>query len=267
MRYIIQIMLTLIVVLVCSCESENMEEKYHSSTLQDSIPNGDTITDSETFRGKIAWFPFNGNLNDSTRNTFPAMLFGDTLFVDGINEQYGKGLYLNGSSYLLINLGYHDTLAIVFWIKGDGELGSTKQPVLFDYGLNALTAQLDGTSGATAMVIKRQDEEVSSSDNPSVEYLNSYYKYSFVYIEAGGSSTRVYYKGYTVVGDEVVYFDDLALSGVIEADSELLYIGRSSQRDLLNSSNFFNGAIDEIQIYNKTLSSAEVEALALIPTN
>ena len=267
---------TVVMVWIFSCERENIEDKYYSSgeeenptdTVQspsDTSTVDPTDTIPQIIHGEIAWFPMNGNLNDSTENNISLMLMGDTVFVDGINEEYKNGLYLNGYSYLLLNLGYYDTLSIVFWIKGDGEIESTNSPVLFDYGFNAFSAQLDASTGATSITVKKNDDIAYSHESSSVEYLNSFYQYSFVYVEAGGNKTRVYFKGYSSLGDELIYCDELNFPGIIEAESEFLYIGRSSQREN-QSESFFRGAIDEIHIYNKTLSNAEVESMALIST-
>lgn len=244
-----------------SCENANIEDKY----FKGGKPT-DTTENPHGNLSEIVWLPLNGNLNDSTGNNTPVVLVGNKKFVNGMNKDYGNGLYLDGNSYLLINLGYYDTLSIAFWIKGDGALESTNKPVLFDYGLNAITAQLDATTGATSLTLKKNENIANSSENSSVEYLNSFNRHSFVCVEAGGNNTKIYYKGYASGGTETIYSENLAFPGIIEAESDILYIGRSSQREN-QSSTFFKGTIDEIHIYNKTLSDTEIENMALIPTN
>lgn len=250
-----------LVLLFSACESENIEDKYYKSG---SLPS---YTDSTLNykSSEIIWLPFDGNLNDSTGNNTPLVFVGNQKFVDGLSFDYDRGLYLDGESYLLINLGYFDTLSVVFWIKGVGELDRYNTPVLFDYGQNAIAAQLDAFTGATALSVIKNDESVNSADLSSVEYLNSYNKYSFVYVEAGGDYTKAYFKGYTNSGESKVFYEELNLPGLIEAESEMLYIGRSSQNKN-QSASFFRGAIDELHIYNKTLTRTEIEALAAIPT-
>lgn len=258
--------LSILTLAVCllylSCESENIEDKYYS----DGNPDNPIDTVDQDNLSEIVWLPLNGNLKDTTGRNTPLILVGEPQFVDGINPEHGKGLYLDGSSYLLINLGFYDTLSLVFWIKGEGELESPNTPVLFDYGLNALTAQLDATTGATSLTVSKNEEALKSYENPAVEYLNSFNRYSFMYVEAGGDKIRVYFKGYAASGDEVVYVDKHNLSGIIDAESDILFIGRSSSKEN-QSSTFFKGAIDEVHIFNKTLTDAEVENFALIPTN
>lgn len=250
--------------LFISCESENIEEKYYSNNNNEP---GNTTENPVLSSGLLAWFPMNGSVQDSSINNTPVILAGNATFVDGINEEHGKGLYLEGNSYLIVDLGYYDTISIAFWIKGDGELESSNTPTLFDYGFNTLSAKLDvdGSTGATSLTVKKNENISCSKENSSIEYLNSFTKYSLVYVEAGGDKTKVYFKGYTSSGDETVYSDELNFPGIIDTESELLYIGRSSQKENIPGS-FFKGSIDEIYIFNKTLSNAEIQQMALIPT-
>ncbi len=253
---------TTLALLLFSCESGNIEDKYYSAENEGSPQ--DTI-DSGKY-SEIVWLPLNGNLNDTTGSNIPVFMAGNAQFVDGINTEHGKGLYLDGSSYLLINLGYYDTLSVVFWIKGESELEPANTPVLFDYGFSALAAQLDATTGATSLTVMKNENKINSYKDSSVEYLNTFSRYCFVYVEAGGGNTKVYFKGFSTIGDEIIFEGDFDLPGVIEAISDILYIGRSSKREN-QSSTFFRGAIDEIHIYSKTLSGPEIENMALIPTN
>ncbi len=259
--------LLFLMLLVCAfmigCESENIEEKYF---WQPGDTTGVDTTDPTIPhpQGEIAWFPLNGNLTDSSGNNIPLIFVGDTsTFVDGLNSAYGKGIFLDGSSYLIINLGYYDTLSIVFWIKGVGELGAARHPILFDYGLNAISAQLDGSTGATAVTVHHNDNTASSID--VIQDLNSFAKYSFLYFEAGGDMTRVYFKGYYLDGAERVYEADLNFPGIIDPQSEIMYIGRTSARENFIES-FFHGAIDEIHIYSHPLTNQEIEAFAFTQT-
>ncbi|MBN1117202.1 MAG: hypothetical protein JXA77_08360 [Bacteroidales bacterium] len=250
-----------VLLFIFSCESENIEDKYlkGEGPIISDTSKPDTSGDSS----EILWLPFNGNTQDSLKHNVPLILVGKEQFVDGMNAENGKALYLDGNTYLLANLGFYDTLSMVFWIKGEGELESSNSPVLCDYGFKALSLQLDATSGATALTVQK-NEQIASSE-VKVEYLNSFYRYSFVYIEAGGNNTRVYYKGYTSSGDELIYSDELDFSGIIEAESDILYIGRSSKKDN-GSSTFFKGSIDELHIYNRTLTTTEIENFASIST-
>jgi hypothetical protein len=242
--------------LIAGCENDNIEHKYYKNSRPDNDTSTNIIPD-----GEIAWFPLNGNTNDSTGRK-AAFFVGNPLFVNGLNQNKGKGLHLDGNSYLLINLGYYDSLSVVLWVKGDGVISDLNKPVLFDYGYKAISAQLemDAISGATILESNR-NEDITSSENSSVEYLNSFNKYSFLYFEAGAKCTRIKYKGFTSDGSEILYNENLNFDAPISAKSEFLFIGRSSLRDDDNQS-YFKGAIEEIHIYNRPLTSSEIETLA-----
>jgi hypothetical protein len=240
-----------------------MEEKYFQQ-INDTATTDTTSPLIPHPSGEIAWFPLNGNLNDSTGNNTQLFYVGDTAqFSNGLNNSSGKGIFLNGSSYLMINLGFYDTLSIVFWVKGAGELGPAAHPVLFDYGLNAISAQLDGSTGATALTVQKSNSIASSVD--LIEDLNSFSRYSFLYFEAGGDYTRIYFKGYYQDGTERVYKTDLSFPGIINPLTEILYIGRSSSREEFPGS-LFHGAIDEIHLYSHPLTDLEIETFAFTQT-
>jgi hypothetical protein len=268
-------LVSLICLIIWCCENENIEEKYYQSNNDtnqidtNDIDTGDVDTTDDPIIirpvGEIAWFPLNGNLNDSTGNNIPILLVGDQSYTNGLNAEFGSGVHLDGASYLMINLGYYDTLSILFWIKGDEAVGNIKKPVLLDYGLNSISAQLDGSSGATVLHVNKNDYAASSSDVAELEALNSFCRYSFIYFEAGGDLTRVYFKGYYQDGAEKIYNADLEFPGIIDPKSEILYIGRSSDRDNFIQS-FFQGSIDEIHIYSHPLTNQEIESYAFTPT-
>lgn len=263
MNKLIVLLISIVFVITCSCESENIEDKYLNDAGQD--PNG---TNPNLGKGEIAWFSFNGHLSDSSLNNTPVMVNGDIRYVEGLNDDHGEGLFLDGNTYLVLDIGHHDTISIAFWIKGERVLANTNTPVLFDYGFNGLMAQLevDAFSGATTLSVKKNEYVANSNENSHVPFLNSFTKYSFVYVEAGGDKTKVYFKGYLASGIEVGYFDEYDFPGIIYSQSELLYIGRNSSPDS-GDETYFKGSIDEIHVFNKPLSNAEIEAMALIPTN
>lgn len=257
MRRIFWPLALLLITLFVSCENDNIEQKYYQIIAEQS--DSSNLTD-----GKIAWFPFNGNLSDTTENNTQIMVVGTPKYVNGLNADFGKGLHLDGKSYLIIKLGYYDSLSVVIWVKGDGELNGLNKPVLFDYGQNALSAQLDASTGATTLNSQKGDKKATSLKS-STKYLNSYNKYSLLYFESSGTTTKVLFKGYLQNGAAITYNQDLSLPGIIAPQSEFLYIGHSSMRDDKNKTNF-KGAIDEIQIFNRPLTDTEIDALAFTHT-
>lgn len=257
MRNKFWLLTSLLCTLFISCENDNIEQKYYQPI---------TLSDTSNIKnGQIAYFPFNGTLNDTTNNNTNIFMVGSPEYVNGLNPDYKQGLRLDGQSYLMIKIGYYDTISVVMWIKGDRELNGINKPVLFDYGLNAISTQLDASTGATMLTSTKNEHNISST-NSSIKYLNSYNRYSFLYFESTGDKTKVIFKGYAKDGTATTYKQNLNIPGITLPQSELLYIGHTSLRDDNNSTNF-RGAIDELQVFNCPLSDIEIETLANIYTN
>lgn len=230
------------------CVSENIEEKYASK-----IPTIQT-------QGEIAWFPLNGNLNDSTGNQTMISVAGTIAYTAGVNEELGQGLRLNGTNnYLIVSPGVSDTIAILFWLKSANANGivSPNKPVMFDYGHKAATASLvDATSAATHLNIKHGSSEVSSSEMGEENYLNTYNGYSLFYFVSTGNLAAFTFQCY-IDGVAHKISNQYNFNNIIKPQSDLIYIGRSSAPDEAGNS-FFNGSIDEIHLFNRALSSSEL---------
>ncbi|MBN1927843.1 MAG: hypothetical protein JW798_18565 [Prolixibacteraceae bacterium] len=243
-------MISLLAILLFSqCVSENIEEKYAFN----NPVNKPT--------GEIAWFPLNGNLNDSTGNNTLISLAGPVVYAPGLNGESGLGLLLDGAkNYLVISPGYSDTIAVLFWMKTSSSSGITNpnQPVMFDYGFNAATVSLvDATSEATNLVIRQGGSEFSSASLGEEKFLNTYNKYSLFYFETGGNSASFSFQGYMIDGKAHKISSAYEFPAAIEPMTDLLYIGRSA--DPQNTENtFFSGYIDEIHIFDHFLSSDEL---------
>ncbi len=233
------------ILLFTQCISDNVEEKY-GSTVPEEAPSGE-----------IAWFPLNGNLNDSTGNNTAIAVSGDINFTDGVA---GQGLKLNGSdNFILVSPGYLDTISILFWVKTVNGIDKPNRPVLFDYGQGAVSAALvDGVSGATNFSLQQDSTQYSSADMGEEYYLNSFYSYSMVYVEAAGNVASFYYKGALSNGAANVVSNQYEFPGLLNASTELVYIGRSSKKEEIVNS-FFKGNIDEIHVFNHFLSDSELE--------
>jgi len=243
-------------VIFVRCINENVEEKY--------IPANIEVKD----RGEIAWFPLNGNLNDSTGNLTMISSAGELNFTKGINNQFGKGVLLNGiDNYITISPGYLDTIAILFWIKTPIGISSPNRPVVFDYGNNAISASLvDGTTGATELVLKNKECQTNFSELGEESYLNTFNKYSLIYIESGGDSTSFTFKGYLNDGKSKVVTGHYKFPSIIDPATEMIYIGRSSLKNEIANS-FYKGSIDEIHIFNRFLTQKELEYYLTIQPN
>ena len=248
MHFKISIICSVVLLLFMQCVSENVEEKYASQT---------SVTRPE---GEIAWFPLNGNLNDSTGNQTLISVAGPVEYAEGINDDTGMGLLLNGvNNYLILSPGLYDSIAVLFWLKTSGTAGIVEpnRPVMFDYGSKAVSATLtDAVSGATQLSVQHGATQVSTSEMGEENYLNTHNAYSLFYFEVTKQQAAFTFQGYAngmphKVTNQYAFTDDLL------ALSDLIYIGRSSDPHNADNS-FFKGYIDEIHVFSRFLTSEEL---------
>lgn len=235
------------ILLFSQCITENAEVKY---ATKDS---------GEKPKGEIAWFPLNGNLNDSTGNQTMISVAGKVTYTKGINSETGKAISLNGvDNYIVITPGYLDTISVLFWLKTPNGIINPNQPVVFDYGFNSTSATLiDGTTGATTLTLQSGGKEVSSSEMGDESYLSTSNNYCLFYFETGGTTTSFWYKGYLSDGTPKVLNNQYVFPKIVDPLTDMIYIGRSSQKDEISTS-FFKGSIDEIHVFNRFLTDTEL---------
>jgi hypothetical protein len=245
----------LLALLFCctQCISDNAEEKYASAGP------------GEVPKGEIAWFPLNGNLNDSTGNYTPIAVAGPLNFVAG---KIGSGLSLDGSeNFIMMAPGYLDTLSILFWLKTPKGIANPNRPVIFDYGQGAVSAELvDGITSATDLSLNQNNFKKMFSGGKDVGYLNTYNAYSLIYIEAAGNFASFYFKGQLVNGTAMTTQGRFEFPSLMNATSELIYLGRSPLKGN-NANSYFKGFIDEIHVFNRFLSQSELEYFKTIQSN
>ena len=143
-------------------------------------------------------------------------------------------------------MGERDSLSVSFWFNC--AMGNNLSSSLFDYGRNAVRANIDGYSGPTTF-------KVTAFYN-NLDELNAAYNFSFqqwyhIYVSAGVENS-IYINGENV-GQ---IFKDIALE---LADSSLV-IGKSVQTDG-NDEIYFKGSIDDIKIFNYLLSDQQIRGL------
>lgn len=240
-------LLLFILFFLSQCVSENIEEKYANTPP-------DPVTVNE-----MAWFPLNGNLNDSTENHSMISVAGPVNYTTGLNKESGKGLILNGvNNYIVISSGYLDTIAILFWMKTHNGIANPNQPVMIDYGHNAASIKLiDAVTEATNLLLQHGQSEVNSASMGENYFLNTYNKFSLIYLEAGGTSAAFSFQGYLDDGTPHKISNHYTFPLIFDPITDLIYIGRSSDPQHISNS-FFKGYIDEIHVFNHFLTNDEL---------
>jgi hypothetical protein len=247
----------IIMLLLISCTSDNIAEKYPID-----IPGV-----HKTSEGLIGRFPLDGSLENVVEDGVARLL------LMGAEEEYVEGglsgtprLRLNGvDNYLVCALGGEipDTLSVLFWVQMHGNedeslfRGLNPHPVWLDYGDGTvkIVVDVDATTAATCLRIDANRASDSHFMGPCATYSNQV----FFYVEIT-SETIICWQTHSEPPSSyswVLY----QRSGeykppLLSLESDMLYIGRSSTAPFAGT--YIQGTIEDIRIYNRHLTEEEL---------
>jgi len=209
--------------------------------------------------GIVAHYPFQGNATDVSSNKNNGELFGASLTTDRFGNE-GDAFHFDGNSY--ISIADDPTLrpqnfTISLWCRFDDLSDSTK--VLIDKHL------IDGND-TDSYELWFSDSQINGclSDEDGVsEYIradlqpNTTDWYHIVYSFSDENNIKSLYINNTLA-------NSLEESKTIDYTNTPINIGASylSETELQY---FFKGDIDDVRIYDRVLSSCEIEALFELP--
>jgi uncharacterized protein (TIGR02145 family) len=198
--------------------------------------------------GLVAWYPFNGNANDASGNGNNGTVYGATL----VNDRFGNSnsaYSFNGSNYIdILSTGIPnnpEVLTECAWVKTtiNGQC-----VILTRRHLD------DGTDWPTLMM--QDDKGVISADDQG---------YKIDAITTSPINDGVWHFIVGIRNHEMfsVYFD-----GQLQATITTSYSFGGSILNLHIGhhgawNSWFNGTLDDIRIYNRALSSSEIQSLYL----
>lgn len=217
------------------CESEN-ESKFNVEVP--TSPDSDSLV----IIGQIAYFPFDSSLFDRSKSFFP-MSFSGVLDFSNIDQKFA--LSLQRKDYLQFAIPRTDTFAISFFIRNKTNV-SQEGLQLIGIEKNMLVG-LDAVSGATNLSIGGQVQK---------EVVNTYDSWLFVYIEwvKNSAQTRIVIRN---IVDDVPFTKEYSMPVSIPVlPGDIVRLGSSGE--LLNG---VNGFIDELRIYERSISLAELNSL------
>jgi hypothetical protein len=236
------IYLTIPVFILLACQSENEEDL-----------NPDYPGDSTTVGDIIAYYMLDGNALDSSGNGNDGTLYGNPLITEDRYGNPGNALFFNGNDdYMIAEIGNHDPIALSLWFAHkNNETG--KAYVIFDYGDNAFRGEVDMTSGATKTFGYYNDTAVIEMNSPKMIWDNAMI-WHHLYIDSGSDTTnpRLYIDG--------ILEGMLDERQVLNVVTDLIYFGRPFAGNY-TSATYFDGKLDDIRIYKRVLSEAEILSL------
>jgi len=215
-----------------------------------------TVTNCTSNNGLIAWYPFNGNANDSTGNGHNGIVNGATLTTDRCGNP-NSAYYFDGISNNITidpNSFYKSNYTYALWYNPD-KYGS--------YGIGSYLLSIGGHAGDQNLSMDNNyggtvGFALGCYNNPSSPYpltlcidgslppLNQWY---YVVGTRSDSVARLYING-TLIASSTTH-NTLPLY-TSDSESEFTIGCR------YNFNQYISGKIDDVRIYNRSLDSTEI---------
>lgn len=196
--------------------------------------------------GLIAYYPFNGNLNDESGNGNNGINYGAALTADRFGNP--ERAYSFNHSYIEIPNSASlqapvNSITLAFWTN------------ISQWDNNSAGFMAKSNSGALGQY------GVISSSNPNYiqfdlggQYvritryfaLNTWY---FICLKWNGQKAKMYLNG--------VIYDSVSFTGTVPADNNPLILGKHTP----GTERFLIGKLDDVRIYKRTLADTEIEKL------
>jgi len=210
--------------------------------------------------GLVAYYPFNGNANDESGNGNDGIEYGGMGYVDGL---IGQGADFDGTDdYVYVDIDTLQTIAVSLWFKTPEP--EKYYPRLFDYGNdkelvclivgNHPTYIENGTVGRVSFHSNINDTTYNILSNTKPTYNEWHHLYA--------------------VFDKLANIQELYIDGLFEGKTSMtgelnvstIKFGYGSAFDTPGDiaalpETYLKGVVDEVCIYNRPLSEAEIQAL------
>jgi len=209
--------------------------------------------------GLVAYYPFNGNANDASGHGNNGTVYNATLTTDRFGSPAsaydfnGTNAYIDIPQNSVLNsLTTNFTLSVWIWqmvAPADGYRIIDKETAGEGDGWSLDTSDCSGLAGGGHRVRLQTGNDGNSCSVPGTTYY-SLMQWHHVVATASGTNGNVYLDGNLDGSGDV---------GNIPLNTLDVYIGLAHPGR--GSGFWFNGRIDDIRIYNRTLSPAEVQQL------
>lgn len=212
--------------------------------------------------GLVAHYPFNGNANDESGNSFDGTVFGATLTsdrfglgssaysFDGIDDYInvpGNSTF-NGPTSFSVSVWFNSnqTAARTKIINKGIDVGGDRSLYTWDITLNP------AQSGSFLGQVRGNYSDGVSSVSLYSEDTTLFNNWNFVVLTYDGLIGKCYV-------NNVLQDSSMSISGTLNNESGPIQIGRENNSN--TGSDEFSGKIDDIRIYNRVLNPQEIDSL------
>jgi hypothetical protein len=221
----------------------------------------DVTTDAEINTGEagmVAWYPFEGNANDATPYANHGAIGGNPTFEPSTHPNGGaQNIKFDGvgDSVLAPNAVQliSDFTTVSFWIRVDGQNVADAEAYILDFG---------HWSGRWKISLPQHLKIVWTTNGHNTQFP------SFIHDMDSGSGNELV-KGFwwyvTMVHDgtnDMIYVNgQLVNSNPVPTKLNSTAHGFGMGNNPIEGGQYFQGALDEVKIYNKSLTAAEILTL------
>jgi len=212
--------------------------------------------------GLVAYYPFNGNANDLTANANNATVNNATLTTDRFGNANSAYSFNGTSAYLLASNTKgldNNEYTISYWINVNTLPTSGNSQYIFDlgseYSPNLVYGQVSGLNNNYFSTTGWSTGAGNTSNGVANGYLSllptpaTWYN---VTITRNKTSVNTY------INNTPVSTATTNNVNAFYSSPNNLYIGG---RTSLDATKFFNGKLDDFRIYNRVLTTSEIDAL------
>ncbi len=197
---------------------------------------------SQISNGLVAYYPFNGNPNDFSGNDNHLTNFGATMSSDR-NENGNRAMAFNGTQYLqsaspfgIPSGGLPRSLCA--WINSS----SNASQIILGYG------SMVASSGSGLVINGTQLGMFGISNDLVANHEGITSEWTHICGVYSGLNGEIYLNGVSRINSPIAW---------TTTANSALDIGR-----LINGTGYFFGRLDDVRIYNRVLSQAEIRALS-----
>jgi len=215
--------------------------------------------------GLVAYYPFNGNANDETSNGHDGTVYGATLTTDRFGNPNSAYSFNDTTDYIALSnaqdFAFGGSFSVSLW-GTVAENTNTYDPFIWIGGPSAGTPDftiMKSRSGWSegrlyAQVLPPKTEVFSTATGaeiPTNEWLH------MVAIVDQSTDTLSFYVNDALQGTNNIWDFDLSSVSPLYAN-----IGRDTWT---SGADYHYGLIDDVRVYNRTLTASEVHDLYVIP--
>jgi hypothetical protein len=236
-----------------------------SFKLFPSIGTGTITGQSSLTDGLVAYYPFNGNANDESGNGHNGMVIGAALNYDHVGNA-NHAYNFNGTSDYIVVTGVPTisglkAVTISAWVKWNSISGGWQDIVGKYMNDSAFHGEflVQSKSGTTVRIAFQDSTGHRIIRDTAIRYIpGKWYHLVAIYDGSNGNGTSLYINGSIMPTSEW----DGSVSGPLAKTRLNFYIGaRTAEQLPTTTTEYFNGAIDTVRIYNRALSANEVAQL------